>query len=85
MARNIRLDDQRVGILQQFYQASGQRGHILRAHMDAAHQVKVLPAGKRDIHTGPGITAGEEGAKRCFYTIKQTHTRSINGKVHASA
>jgi hypothetical protein len=27
--------------------------------MDAADQVQVLPAGKRDIQTGPGITAGK--------------------------
>lgn len=53
--------------------------------MDTADQVQVLPAGKRDIQTGPGVTAREKGAKRCFYTMKQTHTRSINGKVHASA
>jgi hypothetical protein len=53
--------------------------------MYAAHQVQMLTAGERDIHSGPGITAGEEGAKRCFYTAKQTHTRSINGKVHANA
>ena len=53
--------------------------------MNASHQVQLLPTRKRNIHTGPGITAGKKGAKRCFYTIKQTHTRSMTGKVHASA
>lgn len=53
--------------------------------MDAADQMQVLTAGQGDIQAGPRITAGKESAKRGFYTIKQAHTRSINGKVHASA
>ncbi len=59
----------------QFFQAGWQGRHTLGAHMDAADQVQVLPAGKRDIQTGPGVTARKGREKRCFYTLKQTHTR----------
>jgi hypothetical protein len=43
-ARNIGLDDQRIGARSFF--RPGAEGHILRAHMDAADQVQMLPAGK---------------------------------------
>ncbi len=49
---NIRLDDQRIGVLS-FEQTGGQGSHIVATHMNTANQMKMAIAGKSDIDSRP--------------------------------
>jgi hypothetical protein len=65
MARNIRLDDQRIGL--SVFSDRAAEATYPGAHMDTADQVQMRPPGRypdRARHNGE-----EKGAKRCFYTI----------------
>lgn len=80
---NIRLDDQRIGVLS-FEQTGGQGSHIVATHMNTANQMKMAIAGEGDIDGRPGVMiTAQRGPKR--FTRYNRSIRPPFVKYHASA